>query len=182
VVHTLWREMDLETWWCWRAGRYEEPEQPSATLVMSGTWLPPRSMSGSVVLLQLESVSIPVAQVTTKGHLDVDGPGCHLRPCGCLRAVPRDILIWVSPCDDKTIESEGKSTGCFYRGPRFSLQPLQGGSQPSVAPAPGDLLPSSGLEGYCTHMVHIHPYRQTLRHININKSLKLLNQTTLVWG
>ena len=38
-----------------------------------------------------------------------------------------------------------KNTGCSCRGPRFSSQHPHGGSQPSVTPAPGNLMPSSGL-------------------------------------
>lgn len=55
----------------------------------------PKAMSGSVVLLQLGSMLMSVACVTTKGQMDVCGLGCHWRPCGCLRAVlpKQDMLI-----------------------------------------------------------------------------------------
>jgi hypothetical protein len=36
-----------------------------------------------------------------------------------------------------------KSTGCSYRAPRFNSQHPHGGSQPSIIPVPGDLIPSS---------------------------------------
>jgi hypothetical protein len=37
-----------------------------------------RAMSGSVATQLEGSVSKSVAQVTTKGHVDVSGLGCHL--------------------------------------------------------------------------------------------------------
>lgn len=56
--------------------------------------LPPRAMSGSMVLLQLGSVAMSVAQVTTKGQIDV-WTGLPQRPYGYLRNIlPRgDMLI-----------------------------------------------------------------------------------------
>jgi hypothetical protein len=42
-------------------------------------------------------------------------------------------------------DSVVKSTGCFSRGPEFDSQHLHGGSQPSVAPVPGDIMTSSDL-------------------------------------
>lgn len=44
-------------------------------------------MSGSMILLQLESLLMSVAQVTTKGQADVCGLGYHQRPRGYLRTV-----------------------------------------------------------------------------------------------
>ena len=35
--------------------------------------------------------------------------------------------------------------------PGVTSQPLHGGSQPSVTLGPGDLMPSSGFCGSCTH-------------------------------
>ena len=39
--------------------------------------LPPRAMSGSMVQLQLGSLLMSVALVTTKGQADIHGLGCH---------------------------------------------------------------------------------------------------------
>ena len=44
------------------------------------------------------------------------------------------------------------STGCSSRGPGFSSQQPHGSSQPPVTPVPRDLMPSSGLCRYCTHV------------------------------
>ena len=52
-------------------------------MVRSWLWLPPRVMSGSTVLLQLESLLMSVAQVTSKGQGGVHGLGCHQRPSLC---------------------------------------------------------------------------------------------------
>jgi hypothetical protein len=38
----------------------------------------------------------------------------------------------------------------------FESQHLNSGSQLSVTPVPGDPMPSSGPQGYCIHVVHIH--------------------------
>lgn len=46
-----------------------------------------------MVLLQLGSVLMFMSQVTIKGHLDVCGLSCHLKPCGCLSTV----LSWPHP-------------------------------------------------------------------------------------
>ena len=51
----------------------------------------PRATSDSLDLLQLGSVLMSVARVTTKGQMDVHGLHCHQRPCGHLRAVYADL-------------------------------------------------------------------------------------------
>lgn len=43
--------------------------------------LPPKAISGSVALLKLGSVLMCVTCVTSEGHTDACGLGCHLRPC-----------------------------------------------------------------------------------------------------
>lgn len=45
-----------------------------------------------------------------------------------------------------------KSACCSFWGPKFSSQTLQGGSQPSVTPLPGDMTLSSGFRGHRAHM------------------------------
>ena len=57
--------------------------------------LPQRVISESVVLVQLMSVLMSIAQVTAKGHLDVSSMDYHLRPCGYLKALllRRNMLI-----------------------------------------------------------------------------------------
>ena len=49
------------------------------------------------------------------------------------------------------------------RGPEFGLKS-------AVTPVPGDLMPSSGLCGYCVHVVHRHTHRLNIhtRKIKIN--------------
>lgn len=62
--------------------------------LMSGSELPPRTMSVSEALLQLGSVLVSIAHVTTEGHVDVHGLCCHLKLC-CLCAIGAP-LIWVT--------------------------------------------------------------------------------------
>lgn len=51
---------------------------------------------GSVILLQLGAVLMSMACVTIKGHADVHGLYCHLKPYGCpLARLPLGAL-WVS--------------------------------------------------------------------------------------
>jgi hypothetical protein len=50
---------------------------------------------------------------------------------------------------------ELKSTGCSCRGPGFGSQYPHGNSQLSVTSIPSDLMPSSGLQGHYTQMVHM---------------------------
>jgi hypothetical protein len=38
VVPALWWDVELETWWCWGTGGYEEPAQPPEVMMMSGGW------------------------------------------------------------------------------------------------------------------------------------------------
>lgn len=58
-----------------------------------------------------------------------------------------------------------KPTFCSCRGPELSTQHPHGSSQ-SIGG--GSLVPSTGLSGYCMHMVHIHLCRQTILHITIS--------------
>lgn len=69
--------------------RYEE------VIVKSWLRLPLRAMPGVTVLLNLESVLMSVAQVTTKSQVDIHGLGLHQGPCGYLRALlpQKDILL-----------------------------------------------------------------------------------------
>ena len=70
-------------------------------------------------------------------------------------------------------DSVVKSTGCSSRGPRFEPQHPHVGSQPSITPAPGDLVTSSGLEGHYTQCgAYTHMQTKHLTHIKnkINKS------------
>lgn len=53
---------------------------PSKAMIVFWSLLPPRAMSGFVVLLQLGSVLTFMAPVTIEGHLDVHGLCCHLKP------------------------------------------------------------------------------------------------------
>lgn len=50
-----------------------------------------------------------------------------------------------------------RSSGCSYRGPSFSSQHPDSGSQPSVTPVTGDYLPSLASEGQhaCERFTHI---------------------------
>lgn len=68
--------------------------QPPGAMVMPGAGLLTRIMSGTVALPK-SPVLMSVAQVTNKGYVDVNGLVCHLRLCGCLKAMLplRDILI-----------------------------------------------------------------------------------------
>jgi hypothetical protein len=43
--------------------------------------LPLRAMSGPVAMQNQGSVSICVTHITTKGHADLPGLGCHLGAC-----------------------------------------------------------------------------------------------------
>ena len=56
---------------------------------MRRTWLCllPKAMSLSIILLKLRSVSLSVAQVTTKGQADVCSLGCCQKPCESLRGM-----------------------------------------------------------------------------------------------
>lgn len=64
-----------------------------------------------------------------------------------------------------------QSICCPSRGPRSDNQQPTQPSQPSVAPAPGDLTPTSGLQGQCTHnTVHSYTSRKTLKHIKIKNN------------
>lgn len=54
----------------------------------------------------------------------------------------------------------GRSTGCSCRRPRISSRHPRGKSQLSVTPIAGNEMPSSGLQGQHSHMVHIHTQRQ----------------------
>lgn len=69
-------------------GRYED------TMVRSWLRLPVRAMSGVMVLLNLGSVLMSVAQFTTKSQVDVHGLCQHQRPRGCLRSLlpQKDML------------------------------------------------------------------------------------------
>lgn len=53
---------------------------------MSGPVLPQRATSGSVALLQFESVIVSVAHVVTESRVDTCGLGHHLKSYGCQRA------------------------------------------------------------------------------------------------
>lgn len=57
---------------------------------------------------------------------------------------------------------------CSSLGPGFSSQHPYGylEGQPSLTPVPRDFMPSSGLLGYCTNMVHIKTYVGTHMHTN----------------
>jgi hypothetical protein len=54
--------------------------------------------------------------------------------------------------------SEVKGTICSCRGHGFGSQNPHGGSQTSVTPVPGALMPSFDLFGHESHMVHKHTY------------------------
>ena len=59
-----------------------------------------------------------------------------------------------------------RCTGCSSRGPRFDSQHPHDGSQPSVTLVPGDLMPSSGIQGTtCTWYPEIHKGKTTTRKI-----------------
>lgn len=58
--------------------------------------------------------------------------------------------------------SEVKSTDCPSRAFRFSFQHLQGSSQLSVTPVPGDPMPSLSPMGCRPQMVHRQTYRQKI--------------------
>ena len=79
-----------------------------------------------------------------------------------------------------------KSAGCSCKEPRFNSQHPHGGSQPSITPAPGDLMLSSGLCGHCMHMylsiytvtyththTHTYIYTHTETHIYIYRITKI---------
>lgn len=69
-----------------------------------------------------------------------------------------------------------KSAGCSFRGPVFSSQYTQGGSQPSGTPVPGILIPllASAVTVHTARAVHRHAFRQTThtRKTTINENLK----------
>lgn len=64
-----------------QADMRSQPGKPPGAMVMSGPGLPHRAMSVSITLLQLESVLMSVAQVSTEGHLNISDMGCCLRLC-----------------------------------------------------------------------------------------------------
>lgn len=72
---------------CHRSRWCEWPALPLEAIVMPVSVLPLRAMSGSVVLLQPESVLMTMAHATTKGHVGVRGLLCSLWPCWCSRAL-----------------------------------------------------------------------------------------------
>jgi hypothetical protein len=63
---------------------------------MSMVMVPVRVMSRSVVLLQLRTVLISIAYVTSAGHADIRGLYCHLKPCWCPGSILMS-LICVAP-------------------------------------------------------------------------------------
>lgn len=86
-----------------------------------------------------------------------------------------------------------ESSGCSYGGARFSSQHLHGSSWPSAAPDPWDLMPSSGLHGYCRQHTYICTYIQakhphTLTRENFISNLLSVcpcnssNLTSVGWG
>lgn len=46
------------------------------------------------------------------------------------------------------------SIGCSHRVTGFDSRHTHGGLQPSVAPVPGELVPSPGLHRHCMHTEH----------------------------
>lgn len=58
-------------------------------MVQSQPMLPPRAMSGSVILKQQGSVLMSIAHFTIRDHADVSGLSCYLKPCYCLRPEQR---------------------------------------------------------------------------------------------
>ena len=70
-------------------------------------------------------------------------PGPTEKPCLKMEKCWRDVIMI-------------RSTGYSCRGHTFNFQHTHDGSQPSVTPVPRDLVPSSVLCRYCTHMLHIH--------------------------
>lgn len=93
AIPTLWRKVDLETQ-RWRGkGPYEELVHPAAAMMRS--WLPllMKTMSESVILLQLRSVSTTHARVIIESHADVHDLGCCLKSCG----FSSSLLSWYRP-------------------------------------------------------------------------------------
>lgn len=95
-----WKEAELDTGWWWER---DWEEWPVLLPMMSRPVIPPRAMSKSVSLPQLESMfmsmacpcyhqrpgwcllppeAMSVPCVTTKGHADAHGLDYHLRACG----------------------------------------------------------------------------------------------------
>lgn len=62
-------------------------------------------------------------------------------------------------------ERVDKSIGCSSRGPGRFPTPTQELMTVFITPIPGILVPSSGLFGYCTHVVYTHSFRQTCIYI-----------------
>lgn len=78
IVHVLWGER-----WNWRLDCGEEQADLSNVWACVAT----EGMLGSMALLQLGSVMMFVARVTTKGNPDAYGQDWNLKPCGYPRAV-----------------------------------------------------------------------------------------------
>ena len=64
-----------------------------------------------------------------------------------------------------------KSTRCSSRACRSNSQHPYGSSQPSKTLVLGELMPSSGLQGHCMHMAHIHAIKTSV-HRNKNLYVK----------
>lgn len=65
------------------------------SMMISGSVLPPKTMSGSIVLLQLEYVLLFMAHVTNNSHSGAHGMYYNLNPCWYLPALllQRGMLI-----------------------------------------------------------------------------------------
>lgn len=55
-----------------------------------------------------------------------------------------------------------KSTCCSCKASMFGSHQSRGGSRPSGTPVPGIIVPASGLQGHCIHVVHKHTQGQIL--------------------
>lgn len=62
-------------------------------MVMSGSMLLLSPKSGSMILLWLGSVLMTVACVASKGHVDVCGLCCSLKPHSCLWALLLRVIL-----------------------------------------------------------------------------------------
>lgn len=62
---------------CHAGARSPECSVPPEAIARSGSMLLQRTLSGSMIVLWLGSVLMTVAQVATKGRVDVCGPVLH---------------------------------------------------------------------------------------------------------
>lgn len=138
-----------------------------------------RSSSATGSLCDIRTVLISLSLHYSKCALDICVPSVTHRIKWRSKSKHRKKMC----CSSTKNKARGRKGGsavksivCSSRQPKFNSQPPAGGSHPYITPVLGDLAPTSGLHGHCTHMVHEHTCRDTYTcrmpiHIKINKNI-----------